>query len=63
MRRRVPSRTCPRPGSQEARDGLREALRIERIPTSVHYPPIHRFTSYAGAGSLPVTEEIADRWS
>ena len=47
--------------SQEARDGLREALRIERIQTSVHYPPIHRFTSYAGAGSLPVTEEIADR--
>ncbi len=45
----------------EARDALREALRIERIQTSVHYPPIHRFTSYAGAGALPVTEEIADR--
>jgi dTDP-4-amino-4,6-dideoxygalactose transaminase len=34
---------------------------VERIQTSVHYPPIHRFTSYAGAGSLPVTDEIADR--
>jgi dTDP-4-amino-4,6-dideoxygalactose transaminase len=47
--------------SLASRDGLREALRVERIQTSVHYPPIHRFTSYAGAGSLPVTDEIADR--
>jgi dTDP-4-amino-4,6-dideoxygalactose transaminase len=47
--------------SLEAREALREALRLERIQTSVHYPPIHRFTSYAGAGSLPVTDEIADR--
>ncbi|MEI7761119.1 MAG: DegT/DnrJ/EryC1/StrS family aminotransferase [Thermoleophilia bacterium] len=44
-----------------ARDAIREALRIERIQTSVHYPPIHRFSSYPGAGALPVTESIADR--
>jgi dTDP-4-amino-4,6-dideoxygalactose transaminase len=47
--------------SLESRDALREALRLERIQTSVHYPPIHRFTSYSGAGHLPVTDEIADR--
>jgi dTDP-4-amino-4,6-dideoxygalactose transaminase len=47
--------------SLEAREALREALRLERIQTSVHYPPIHRFTSYAGAGPLPITEEITDR--
>ncbi len=44
-----------------ARDEIRERLRIERIQTSVHYPPIHRFSSYAGAGELPVTDTIADR--
>jgi len=47
--------------SPESRDALREALRRERIQTSIHYPPIHRFTSYAGAGPLPVTDEIAGR--
>ena len=47
--------------SLESRDALREALRLKRIQTSVHYPPIHRFTSYAGAGRLPITDEIADR--
>lgn len=47
--------------SLEARDAIREMLRIERVQTSVHYPPIHRFSSYLGAGPLPVTEEVADR--
>lgn len=47
--------------SLEARDAIREMLRIERVQSSVHYPPIHRFSSYLGAGPLPVTEEVADR--
>lgn len=47
--------------SLEARDAIREMLRTERIQTSIHYPPIHRFTSYPGAGPLPVTDEVADR--
>jgi dTDP-4-amino-4,6-dideoxygalactose transaminase len=50
---------APSPGEREqARDRLRE----QRIQTSVHYPPIHRFTRYRAEGqSLPLAEEIADR--
>ena len=48
-------------GSRDQRDRLRNALQQDRIQTSIHYPAIHRFSSYAGAGSLPVAEEIADR--
>jgi dTDP-4-amino-4,6-dideoxygalactose transaminase len=37
----------------------------DRIQTSVHYPPIHRFSAYVtGAGArrdLPVTDGVADR--
>lgn len=47
--------------SRDERDRLRQSLQEARIQTSVHYPAIHRFSSYAGAGSLPVAEEIADR--
>jgi dTDP-4-amino-4,6-dideoxygalactose transaminase len=45
-------------------DDVRSALREERIQTSVHYPPIHRFALYAAQGErrrLPVTDEIAHR--
>lgn len=46
----------------EERDRARERLREQRIQTSVHYPPIHRFSRYRGDGeTLPVAEEIADR--
>jgi dTDP-4-amino-4,6-dideoxygalactose transaminase len=47
----------------EQRDAVRAALNDARIQTSLHYPPIHRFTLYASRGqrSLPVTEEIAER--
>jgi dTDP-4-amino-4,6-dideoxygalactose transaminase len=41
-----------------------DALRAERIQTSIHYPPTHRFTYYRaryGDISLPRTEAIADR--
>jgi dTDP-4-amino-4,6-dideoxygalactose transaminase len=43
---------------------VREALRAEGIQTSVHYPPIHRFTAYAGIGArrpLPRTEQVEGR--
>jgi dTDP-4-amino-4,6-dideoxygalactose transaminase len=41
-----------------------DAMREEKIQTSIHYPPTHRFTYYRGRYgdlSLPRTEEIADR--
>jgi dTDP-4-amino-4,6-dideoxygalactose transaminase len=47
--------------SRDERDRLRWALQEARIQTSIHYPAIHRFSSYAGAGTLPTAEEIADR--
>jgi dTDP-4-amino-4,6-dideoxygalactose transaminase len=48
--------------SLEERRQARERLRERRIQTSVHYPPIHRFSLYRSDGErLPVAEEIADR--
>lgn len=47
--------------SREERDRLRQVLQDAGIQASVHYPAIHRFSSYAGAGQLPLAEEIADR--
>ncbi len=47
-----------------SRDAVREAMHIEGIQTSVHYPPIHRFSAYARAASrrsLPMTEDVAER--
>jgi dTDP-4-amino-4,6-dideoxygalactose transaminase len=41
-----------------------DAMRVEQIQTSIHYPPTHRFTYYRGRYgdlSLPRAEEIADR--
>ena len=45
------------------RDDVRSQLAVEGIQTSVHYPPIHRFTTYASANerALPQTERLADR--
>jgi dTDP-4-amino-4,6-dideoxygalactose transaminase len=46
------------------REAVRRALGEEGIQTSVHYPPIHRFTAYADVGSrrpLPRTEQVEDR--
>jgi dTDP-4-amino-4,6-dideoxygalactose transaminase len=45
------------------RSRVRSALADVGIQTSFHYPPIHRFTAYAGSAgsSLPVTEEAAQR--
>lgn len=47
-----------------SRDAVRDAMQAERIQTSVHYPPIHRFTAYADVGArrvLPRTDDVADR--
>lgn len=44
------------------RDGLRSALAEAGIQTSVHYPPIHRFSIYQdGTPELPLTEAYAAR--
>jgi dTDP-4-amino-4,6-dideoxygalactose transaminase len=48
--------------SPDERDVARERLRAYRIQTSVHYPPIHRFSHYRRrAAQLPIAETIADR--
>jgi dTDP-4-amino-4,6-dideoxygalactose transaminase len=38
------------------RDGFRAALAARGVQTSLHYPPVHNFSIYAGAGELPVTD-------
>lgn len=45
------------------RTAVRDALAARRIQTSVHYPPIHLFTTYLedGARPLPETERLAPR--
>jgi dTDP-4-amino-4,6-dideoxygalactose transaminase len=47
-----------------ARREFRAALGARGIQTSVHYPPIHRFSSYRDVGKrreLPRTDDVADR--
>jgi dTDP-4-amino-4,6-dideoxygalactose transaminase len=64
----------PAPGAQLAHhlftivldDGVgrapfREELAARGVQTSVHYPPAHRFSIYAAAVDLPVTEAYAAR--
>ena len=45
------------------REHVRAALGSDRIQTSVHYPPIHRFTAYdeRAGRALPRTDAIAGR--
>jgi len=44
------------------RDELRRSLSEAGVQTSLHYPPVHRFSIYADGGpSLPVTEAYAER--
>lgn len=50
----------------EARNGLRVALSAAGIQSSLHYPPIHLFSSFRSShgyapGDLPVAEAIASR--
>jgi dTDP-4-amino-4,6-dideoxygalactose transaminase len=47
-----------------SRDAVRNAMAARGIQTSVHYPPIHRFSAYrrlATQRPLPVTEAVASR--
>jgi dTDP-4-amino-4,6-dideoxygalactose transaminase len=45
------------------RDAVRASLVAERIQTSVHYPPIHRFSAYehAAGRAVPETDALASR--
>ncbi len=45
------------------RDAVRARLKAEGIQTSVHYPPIHRFSYYAASPQrvLPKTDDVATR--
>jgi dTDP-4-amino-4,6-dideoxygalactose transaminase len=43
------------------RDALRETLAGEGVQTSMHYPPIHRFSAYWSDAELPLTEDYARR--
>ena len=45
------------------RDSVRSGLADRGIQTSVHYPPIHRFTAYRSRPQrpLPQTDSVAER--
>jgi dTDP-4-amino-4,6-dideoxygalactose transaminase len=43
------------------RTRFREVLAAHRIQTSVHYPPVHRFSIYAAPGELPLTDAYGRR--
>jgi dTDP-4-amino-4,6-dideoxygalactose transaminase len=45
------------------REAVRQALASDGIQTSVHYPPIHRFSAYrrGAARPLPTTDRVAER--
>jgi dTDP-4-amino-4,6-dideoxygalactose transaminase len=45
------------------RVAIQAALRARSIQTSVHYPPIHRFSAYMGnqPALLPQTDDVAER--
>jgi dTDP-4-amino-4,6-dideoxygalactose transaminase len=49
------------PGTK--REEFMEAMKKQGIQTSIHYPPIHTFTSYCSdkQWNLPLTEEVASR--
>jgi len=43
------------------RAAFRERLASRGIQTSVHYPPAHRFSTYAAGAELPVTDDYGAR--
>ncbi len=43
------------------REAFRDRLAKARVQTSVHYPPVHRFSIYGEQPPLPVTEAYAAR--
>jgi dTDP-4-amino-4,6-dideoxygalactose transaminase len=49
---------------QSDRQAFMEGMKEQRIQTSMHYPPIHTFSAFAGMNQecdLPFTEEVAQR--
>jgi dTDP-4-amino-4,6-dideoxygalactose transaminase len=46
----------------EKRNELRELIHAEGIQTSMHYPPVHLFSSYINESDLlPVTEQYGNQ--
>jgi dTDP-4-amino-4,6-dideoxygalactose transaminase len=43
------------------RDRVRDDLAQAGVQTSLHYPPIHRFSIYENGTTLPLTEDYASR--
>jgi dTDP-4-amino-4,6-dideoxygalactose transaminase len=43
------------------RDDFRAALAARGVQTSVHYPPVHHFSIYAGMAELPLTDRYGAR--
>jgi dTDP-4-amino-4,6-dideoxygalactose transaminase len=43
------------------RDAVRASLAARGVQTSLHYPPVHRFTAYGQGLELPLTDEYARR--
>ena len=43
------------------RDAVRASLAARGVQTSLHYPPVHRFTAYGLGLELPLTEEYGRR--
>jgi dTDP-4-amino-4,6-dideoxygalactose transaminase len=43
------------------RDAVRASLAARGVQTSLHYPPVHRFTAYGLGLELPLTDEYARR--
>ena len=43
------------------RDGARARLAERGVQTSLHYPPVHRFTAYRQDAGVPLTDEYAAR--
>lgn len=47
--------------TKEKRNALREYVHAAGIQTSVHYPAVHKFSTYSGLGAtLPQTEYVTD---
>lgn len=43
------------------RDGVRAAMAEARVQTSLHYPPVHRFSAYGVEAQVPVTDAYSER--
>ena len=43
------------------RDGVRERMAEEGVQTSLHYPPVHRFSAYGADAEVPLTDSYSQR--